>query len=113
MAAKATSKQSLGSIRRRRLLTIRELAERSGCSKATIVDIEHGRRRPQPGTMRRLSEALGVDPELIAEFAAVLDASEWLPRSPDPEDVDATPRGSIGAFEPITDSAVERATTAE
>jgi transcriptional regulator with XRE-family HTH domain len=62
----------LSAIRRRQLLTIRDLAERAHCSKQTIVGIEHGQQVPHPGTMRRIAAALEVAPETVAEFAAAM-----------------------------------------
>jgi len=45
----------------------RELAEKAGVSRATISDIERGRRpSPQRGTIRALAKALGVAPEDLA-----------------------------------------------
>ncbi|MDP9359469.1 MAG: helix-turn-helix domain-containing protein [Chloroflexota bacterium] len=56
-----------------RLRSVRELAGAAGVTHKTLIDIEHGRRRPTYETMRRLSEALGVPAGEIAEFAAVLE----------------------------------------
>jgi transcriptional regulator with XRE-family HTH domain len=51
------------------LMTSRELAERAGCSPVTIWRIEAGRESaPQVKTMRRIADALGVQPGEIAEF---------------------------------------------
>jgi transcriptional regulator with XRE-family HTH domain len=63
-----------------RNLTQRELAERSGLAVTTINEIETGKRRPRPSTLRRLASALGTEDwnlynpagdsfSLIAEFA--------------------------------------------
>lgn len=41
---------------------MRELAEESGVSLDTILKLEHGLRDAQPGTLRRLATALGVEP---------------------------------------------------
>ena len=50
-------------------MTSRELAERAGCSPVTIWRIEAGRATaPQVKTMRRIADALGVQPGEIAEF---------------------------------------------
>jgi transcriptional regulator with XRE-family HTH domain len=47
---------------------MRELEERSGVSHNTIWRIEDGRQGAHPRTVRKLAEALGVDPnELIRE----------------------------------------------
>jgi transcriptional regulator with XRE-family HTH domain len=51
----------------RRLLSQRELAERAGLSPTTILKLESGRVvDPHPRTIRKLADALEVDPaELI------------------------------------------------
>ena len=46
-------------------LTQLELAQRAGVSKTTIVNIEAGRIAPHPPTVRKLAEALGVDPRVL------------------------------------------------
>jgi transcriptional regulator with XRE-family HTH domain len=48
------------------------LAAKARVSNKTILDIEHGRSMPTFRTMRRLSEALGVDPGEVEEFAAAI-----------------------------------------
>jgi transcriptional regulator with XRE-family HTH domain len=56
----------LKELRRERVLSLRELEERSGITYATIWRIEDGRQGAHPRTIRKLAEALGVDPsELI------------------------------------------------
>ncbi len=59
---------SLREVRRRQLLSREDLAERSGVCVTTILTIEHGRRVPRFGTIRRLATALGIDPMQVAEF---------------------------------------------
>lgn len=54
------------------LLSVRELAARAGVAPATVYLIEHGRTRPHPRTIRVLSEALGVEPTQIVEFAQAI-----------------------------------------
>ena len=62
----------LRELRDRASLSQEELAERAGVSRATIADLELGKRKPQPKTRRKLAEALGVAPhELLTEQAAV------------------------------------------
>ena len=56
-----------------RVLSIRQLAEASGVTAKTIVDIEHGRRQAHYGTMRGLAEALGVTAADVEEFAHTLE----------------------------------------
>jgi len=63
-----------------RLLSVRQLAQESGVTAKTIVDIEHGRRRAHFATMRGICEALHVSPREVAEFARVIDE-----RSKDPD----------------------------
>lgn len=58
---------SLRELRRAKVLSQRELASRAKVSQKTIVDIETGKIRPHPSTLRKLAEALGVDPEALAE----------------------------------------------
>ena len=60
--------RSLRQARRERLLSIRGLAGRAGVSHVTVIGAESGRRTPSYGTVRRLSDALGVDPREVAEF---------------------------------------------
>jgi transcriptional regulator with XRE-family HTH domain len=52
----------LRELRDRASLSQEELAERAGVSRATIADLERGRRTAQPKTRRKLAEALGVAP---------------------------------------------------
>jgi transcriptional regulator with XRE-family HTH domain len=60
--------ERLKELRRERVLSLRELEERSGVSYNTILRIEDGRQGAHPSTIRKLAEALGVQPsELIKE----------------------------------------------
>ena len=60
--------QRLKELRRERVLSLRELEERSGVSYNTIWRIEDGRQGAHPRTIRKLADALGVKPaELIKE----------------------------------------------
>lgn len=70
--------RTLEQLRRERLLTIRDLAAAAGASTRTVVGIEHGRQTPHPGTIKRISAALGVEPKQVREFrlAMGLDAEE-------------------------------------
>lgn len=49
--------------RRQRALTLRDLSERSTVAYATIHAIESGRQEPRPSTIRKLAEALDIEPE--------------------------------------------------
>ncbi len=54
--------------RRRRMMTQRELAEASGVAQVTIARIELGEAEPRFGTLRKLAQALNIQPEqLLAE----------------------------------------------
>jgi transcriptional regulator with XRE-family HTH domain len=64
--------KTLRAWRAERLLSTRALAALAGVSNKTIVQLEAGRQLPVFRTMRRLSEALGVAPGEIAEFAAAI-----------------------------------------
>ena len=58
--------QRLRVLRQQRLLTLRELEERSGVAYNTIWHLENGKRGAQPRTLRKLADALGVNPtELV------------------------------------------------
>lgn len=59
--------------RKERLYGLAYLSERAQVTKQTIIAVERGRSLPRYGTMRKLSEALGVEARQIAEFAAALD----------------------------------------
>ena len=58
--------------RAERLESSKTLAAKAGVSNKTILEIENGRNLPTFRTMRRLSEALGVAPTEIEEFAAAI-----------------------------------------
>jgi transcriptional regulator with XRE-family HTH domain len=60
--------ERLKELRRERVLSLRELEERSGVSYNTIWRLEDGRQGAHPKTVRKLAEALRVQPsELIRE----------------------------------------------
>jgi transcriptional regulator with XRE-family HTH domain len=62
------SHQAFKELRREQVLSLRELEERSGVSYNTIWRIEDGRQGAHPRTVRKLAEALGVEPsELLKE----------------------------------------------
>jgi HTH-type transcriptional regulator, competence development regulator len=68
--------------RERAALSQGELAARSGTSRATIADLEAGNRGGQPKTVRRLAEALGIEPEDLYGEAAY--PKEAAPPDPQP-----------------------------
>jgi transcriptional regulator with XRE-family HTH domain len=53
----------LRALRRRKMLSLRELGERSGVAFDNINKLENERRSAQPRTVRKLAQALGVEPE--------------------------------------------------
>ena len=57
----------LKSIRQRKALTQQQLAEKAGVSRVTIARLEGGTDEPFPTTVRRVADALGVDPEDLME----------------------------------------------
>ena len=59
--------ERLKELRKERVLSLRELEERSGVSYNTIWRIEDGRQGAHPRTLRKLAEALGVEPRELIE----------------------------------------------
>jgi transcriptional regulator with XRE-family HTH domain len=59
--------QRLRALRQQRVLTLRELEERSGVAYNTIWHLENGKRGAQPRTLRKLAGALGVEPEELVK----------------------------------------------
>ena len=56
----------LRELRETKFITQVELAQRSGVSETTIVRLEAGQHEPRISTIRKLAEALGVEPaELV------------------------------------------------
>ena len=55
----------LKAARTKRLLTQEELAAKAGVSAATVVNIERDNQEPQFRTIRKLAEALDVDPTTL------------------------------------------------
>ena len=53
----------LKELRRRRVLTLEELATKAGVGRNTIWRLEHGVMGAQPRTIRKLARALDIDPE--------------------------------------------------
>ncbi len=64
--------RTLEQLRRERLLTIRALAKDAGVSTRTVLQVEHGQRRPHPGTIKKLAAALGVKPAEVFEFRVAM-----------------------------------------
>jgi HTH-type transcriptional regulator, competence development regulator len=54
--------------RRERALSQQDLVRMTGVSQATLSDLEQGKREARASTLRKLAEALGVEPkELMKE----------------------------------------------
>ena len=60
--------------------TVRRLAEESGVDKNTVSDVERGVRNPNPITMHKLAEALGV--EVVEIFPKAQEAPRPLEQPP-------------------------------
>jgi transcriptional regulator with XRE-family HTH domain len=58
----------LRELRRRRVLTLEELAEKAGVGRNTIWRLEHGVMGAQPRTIRKLARALNVEPEELVKM---------------------------------------------
>ena len=52
-------------LRRARALSQRDLARLTGIAQDTISQLETGKREAQPRTIRRLAEALSVEPSIL------------------------------------------------
>jgi transcriptional regulator with XRE-family HTH domain len=60
--------ERLKELRREQVLSLQELEEKSGVSYNTIWRTEDGRQGAHPRTVRKLAEALGVEPfDLLKE----------------------------------------------
>ena len=57
----------LRELRRRKMLSLRELEQRSGVAFDNINKLENEKRNAQPRTLRKLAEALGVEPLELAK----------------------------------------------
>jgi transcriptional regulator with XRE-family HTH domain len=53
--------------RTRRVMTQKDLAEKSGVAETVISRIESGLQKPRPSTIRKLAEALGIKPEELLD----------------------------------------------
>ena len=52
-------------LRRRKALSLSDLAEKTGLSRVTINRIENGKQIPRPGSLRKLAAALEVNVEVL------------------------------------------------
>jgi transcriptional regulator with XRE-family HTH domain len=53
--------------RRDRALSQQDLSEATGVAQATLSDLERGKRAARASTVRKLAEALGVEPKELME----------------------------------------------
>src|SRR5579859_7826878 len=82
----------LRNIRVRKLLSQQRLADKAGVTRQVIALLEAGKMPPTPRleTIRKVSDALGVDPNTVTEFQAALQQHAAQPgtrmraRLPDP-----------------------------
>ena len=58
---------SLKKLRLKKLLSQDKLAKLAGVSRTTIIAIENSLHNPQPLTIQKLANALGVDPSEIED----------------------------------------------
>ncbi len=58
---------ALKKLRLKKLLSQDKLAKLSGVSRTTIVALENNQHEPQPLTLQKLANALGVDPSEIED----------------------------------------------
>lgn len=65
----------LSAARRRKLFSVRRLAEAAGVAPTTVYHLEHGRTAPSFRAIRDISAALEMDPLDIDEFAAVIEGT--------------------------------------
>jgi len=59
--------EKLRTLREARFLSHRDLAKRADVSPTTVLNLEAGRVEAQRRTVRKLAEALGVDPAELVE----------------------------------------------
>ena len=69
-------------MRMARMMTIHDLAEKSGVADRTIADIERGTSRARPETIRCIAKALGVSPEGLLATDATSPATRDVAREP-------------------------------
>jgi putative transcriptional regulator len=62
--------------RKRKLLTVEELASQSGVSVSAINKIEQGAWLPSLKTIRKISPILGIEPVEVEEFKAAIEKIE-------------------------------------
>jgi transcriptional regulator with XRE-family HTH domain len=66
-------------LREDRVLSQRDLGKRAGVSPKTVLDIEQGRIWPQPSTIRKIAQALAMQPSALAEELRIARQQQRLP----------------------------------
>lgn len=69
------SMPKLEQVRRQKLLSQQDLANKAGIARSTVFLIEAGRTKPRLSVMRRICEALGVAPGEIDEFKQAIEGT--------------------------------------
>ena len=64
---KTVDAEKLKALRQERMLSQRDLAKAIGSVQAVVSELERGKRRAQPRTVRKLAKALGVEPKEIVK----------------------------------------------
>ena len=54
-------------LREQKVLSQRDLAAKCGVTQATIANIELGKTKPHPSTLRKLAHGLGISAEDLAD----------------------------------------------
>lgn len=62
--------------RRTKLMSIEDLSQAADVSTKTVVDTELGRTTPKLRTIKKISEALGIDAMEIQEFAIAIEEDD-------------------------------------
>jgi transcriptional regulator with XRE-family HTH domain len=73
----------LKQVRQRKALTQQQLAEKAGVNRATVARLEGGSDAPSPTTVRKLADALGVQPEDLQATFDAMTARHLLQEQPD------------------------------
>ena len=60
-------------LRRQRLMSQTDLAQKAGVAKSTVYLIEAGKTTPRLNVMRKICEALGVGPQEVDEFKLAIE----------------------------------------
>ncbi|MGD9689335.1 MAG: helix-turn-helix domain-containing protein [Phycisphaerales bacterium] len=61
-------------------LTLRQLAQRAGCTPGFLSGVENGRKRASPDLLARLESALGLHPDELRVIAHTMDAPPGMRR---------------------------------